>query len=98
MRKPSRNFFISIVAICTLCTAADAGDVWSIDAGNIDPKNYYGETLANGMIGIRSTAEPLRTGQILIAGAWETLSTPTAPSSTVEVINFLNTSPSSVER
>lgn len=90
MRKPSRNFFISIIAVCTLCTAADAGDVWSIDADNIDPKNYYGETLANGMIGIRSTAEPLRTGQILIAGAWETLSTPTAPSSTVEVINFLN--------
>ena len=33
-------------------------DAWKISADKIDPSNYYGITVANGMIGIVSSPEP----------------------------------------
>ena len=35
-----------------------ASDVWTVESGKIDPQHYFGETVANGAIGIRSSTVP----------------------------------------
>ena len=35
-------------------------DAWKIKADKIDPANYYGITVANGMIGVVSSPEPFK--------------------------------------
>jgi trehalose/maltose hydrolase-like predicted phosphorylase len=46
-------------------------DPWKIVADKIDPSNYYGETVANGMIGIVSSAEPLKCKTVVLNGAYD---------------------------
>jgi protein-glucosylgalactosylhydroxylysine glucosidase len=64
-------------------------DVWALDSGSIDPAHYYGETVANGRIGILSTSDPFRTAQTLLNGAFE----PLAPGNVdciLRTLSFLN--------
>ncbi len=44
---------------------------WQITATNIQPTNYYGETVANGMIGVVSSAEPFKVKDVVLAGAYD---------------------------
>ncbi len=44
---------------------------WKIKAEKIDPSNYYGVTVANGMIGIVSSPEPFRIKDVVLAGAYD---------------------------
>jgi protein-glucosylgalactosylhydroxylysine glucosidase len=46
-------------------------DPWIIKADKIDPSNYYGITVANGMIGIVSSPEPLKVKDVVLAGAYD---------------------------
>jgi trehalose/maltose hydrolase-like predicted phosphorylase len=46
-------------------------DRWKIVADKIDPSNYYGETVANGVIGIVSSAEPLKCKTVVLNGAYD---------------------------
>ncbi|MEP6615365.1 MAG: glycoside hydrolase family 65 protein [Ginsengibacter sp.] len=46
-------------------------DPWKIVASKIDPSNYYGITVANGMIGIVSSPEPLKVKDVVLAGAYD---------------------------
>src|SRR6266498_4547777 len=46
-------------------------DAWKIKADKIDPSNYYGETVANGMIGIVSSPEPFKVKDVVLAGAYD---------------------------
>src|ERR671913_11794 len=46
-------------------------DPWLIKANKIDPSNYYGITVANGMIGIVSSPEPLTVKDVVLAGAYD---------------------------
>jgi trehalose/maltose hydrolase-like predicted phosphorylase len=48
-----------------------AQDPWKISAGKIDPGNYYGITVANGMLGIVSSPEPFRVKEVVLAGAYD---------------------------
>ena len=48
-----------------------AQDPWKITAANINPNNYYGETVANGMIGIVSSPEPFKVKDVVLAGAYD---------------------------
>ena len=50
---------------------SQAIDPWIIKADKIDPSNYYGITVANGMIGIVSSAEPLKVKDVVLAGAYD---------------------------
>jgi trehalose/maltose hydrolase-like predicted phosphorylase len=54
-------------------TPTSTRDVWSIDSGPVLDGSYFGETVANGMIGILSAPEPFRTAHILLNGAFEPL-------------------------
>ena len=46
-------------------------DPWKISATAIDPNNYYGITVANGMIGIVSSPEPFKVKDVVLAGAYD---------------------------
>jgi protein-glucosylgalactosylhydroxylysine glucosidase len=58
----------SFIIIAYTCSAQDP---WKISAGNIDPNNYYGITVANGMIGIVSSPEPFKVKDVVLAGAYD---------------------------
>ncbi|MBS1563875.1 MAG: glycoside hydrolase family 65 protein, partial [Bacteroidetes bacterium] len=58
--------------LCLLLSARVAAqDPWKIQAADINPANYYGVTVANGMIGIVSSAEPLKVKDVVLAGAYD---------------------------
>lgn len=44
---------------------------WIVEAENIDSNNYYGATVANGMIGIVSSAEPLKVSDTVLNGVYD---------------------------
>ena len=46
-------------------------DAWKITATSPDPSNYYGVTVANGMIGIVSSPEPFKVKEVVLAGAYD---------------------------
>ena len=48
-----------------------AQEEWTIEAQNINPNNYYGVTVANGMVGIVSSAEPLKVKDVVLNGVYD---------------------------
>src|SRR6476620_8162331 len=56
-------FFTNTFAFCQ--------DPWKIEVNKIDPSNYYGVTVANGMIGIVSSPEPFKVKDVVLAGAYD---------------------------
>ena len=44
---------------------------WHITANAIDPNNYYGITLANGMVGMVSAPEPFKVGEVILNGVYD---------------------------
>jgi trehalose/maltose hydrolase-like predicted phosphorylase len=46
-------------------------DPWKIEATKIDPSNYYGVTVANGMIGIVSSPDAFKVKDVVLAGAYD---------------------------
>lgn len=60
-----------ILLSCLPWLTALAQDPWNIEARHIDPSNYYGETAANGMLGIVSSPKPLKTSNVVLAGSYD---------------------------
>lgn len=44
---------------------------WHIEAKDIDPNNYYGVTLANGMVGLVSSTKPMQVQDVVLNGAYD---------------------------
>ncbi|GAC1382894.1 MAG: hypothetical protein NVSMB45_09550 [Ginsengibacter sp.] len=65
------RFAIITFALSILNLFSFSQDPWIIKASKIDPANYYGETVANGMIGIVSSPEPLKVKDVVLAGAYD---------------------------
>jgi trehalose/maltose hydrolase-like predicted phosphorylase len=64
--------FISLlISHIATSQSANSPDPWKITATQIDPSNYYGITVANGMIGIVSSPEPLKVKDVVLAGAYD---------------------------
>ncbi len=64
----------SLVFLCiffSFTNKINAQDPWIIKADKIDPSNYYGVTVANGMIGIVSSPEPFKVKDVVLAGAYD---------------------------
>jgi len=67
-----KSFFVFIILLFSLFVAnSQTIDTWKIVADKIDPSNYYGETVANGVIGIVSSAEPLKCKTVVLNGAYD---------------------------
>ncbi|MBO0938048.1 glycoside hydrolase family 65 protein [Fibrella sp. HMF5335] len=62
---------------------------WQIAAQNIDPANYYGITVANGMIGLVSSPEPMKVKDVVLNGAFDTYGRGRV-SNILKVFNFAN--------
>lgn len=65
----NRLLYVSFLLFLT--TFATAQDPWKITADSINPANYYGVTVANGMIGVVSSPEPFRVKDVVLAGAYD---------------------------
>lgn len=68
---------MKILALCLLLlaplTAGAADDpAWTIPAQRIDAANYHGITVANGMIGLVSSSEPMKVKDVVLNGAYDT--------------------------
>ena len=44
---------------------------WHIEAADIDPNNYYGVTVANGMVGLVSSPNPLKVEEVILNGVYD---------------------------
>ncbi len=44
---------------------------WLIESANINPANYYGVTVANGMIGLVSSPEPMKVKDVVLNGVFD---------------------------
>jgi protein-glucosylgalactosylhydroxylysine glucosidase len=55
----------------TRAQGSPAIDPWVISASAPDPSNYYGVTVANGMIGIVSSPQPFQVKDVVLAGAYD---------------------------
>jgi trehalose/maltose hydrolase-like predicted phosphorylase len=62
---------LPILLMVLLATAQTKPDSWKISTSKIDPSNYYGITVANGMIGIVSSPEPFKVKDVVLAGAYD---------------------------
>jgi trehalose/maltose hydrolase-like predicted phosphorylase len=61
-----------VLLLCTSVSAmAQSDSSWIIEAQSIDPKNYFGVTVANGMIGLVSSAEPMKVKDVVLNGAYD---------------------------
>ena len=63
--------FTFYILLLSLTKDSFCQDPWKISASNFDPKNYYGITVANGMIGIVSAPEPFKIKDVVLAGAYD---------------------------
>jgi len=63
--------FSCLFSFCPHKSFAQKIDPWKIVADKIDPNNYYGETVANGVIGIVSSAVPLLCKDVVLNGAYD---------------------------
>src|SRR5688572_26150539 len=65
----------SIIILCFLACLTTAhsqqNQEWVITASGIDPKNYFGVTVANGMIGLVSSPEPMKVKDVVLNGVYD---------------------------
>lgn len=61
---------LSIIFTCIFGFCA-AQDPWGIKAENINPDHYTGITVSNGMIGVISSPEALKAGNVILAGVYD---------------------------
>lgn len=67
-----RQFFAILIMMFSFSFSYSQNtDTWKIDADKIDPSSYYGETVANGVIGIVSSDEPLKYKTVVLNGAYD---------------------------
>ncbi|MCU0373881.1 MAG: hypothetical protein MUF24_01115, partial [Chitinophagaceae bacterium] len=63
---------VIFLVLCCHAQLTTAQDPWKITAANFNPANYYGITVANGMLGIVSAPEPFKVKDVVLAGAYDT--------------------------
>ena len=69
--RAALTLMLSVLLSASAQGQQDTPDTWTISADSIDPANYYGVTVANGMIGLVSSAEPFRAKDVVLNGAFD---------------------------
>lgn len=63
---------ITLMLFCTVSFGqSPEKSPWHIVAKDIDPNNYYGVTVANGMVGIVSSPEPMKVSDVVLNGVYD---------------------------
>lgn len=65
-----KQFFV-FISLCTTVLTSHAQDPWKIKAASIDARQYYGATVANGMIGVVASPEPFKVKDVVLSGAYD---------------------------
>jgi trehalose/maltose hydrolase-like predicted phosphorylase len=68
---PKTCLWALLLLLARLPLAAQTPDPWRMTADKIDPSNYYGVTVANGMIGLVSSPVPFQLKSVVLAGAYD---------------------------
>ncbi|MEM1325016.1 MAG: glycoside hydrolase family 65 protein [Bacteroidota bacterium] len=72
MKHISLFVFLLFASISSISAQTDLSQSpWHLQAADIDPDNYYGVTVANGMVGIVSSPEPLRVTDVVLNGVYD---------------------------
>jgi trehalose/maltose hydrolase-like predicted phosphorylase len=50
---------------------AQENSSWHLTASNVDPSNYHGITVANGIIGLVSSPEPMKVQEVVLNGVYD---------------------------
>ncbi|MGN6166538.1 MAG: glycoside hydrolase family 65 protein [Flavisolibacter sp.] len=66
-----KKFLLILLVFVPVIVFPQAIDPWKIKATQINPSDYYGVTVANGMIGIVSSPEPFKVKDVVLAGAYD---------------------------
>lgn len=66
-----RLLLILSITVSTTFLFGQTVNQWKITASGFDPANYYGITVANGMIGVVSSPEPFKVKDVVLAGAYD---------------------------
>lgn len=66
-----KQLLFFLLLFVTISIKAQTIDPWKITATNFDLANYYGITVANGMIGVVSSPEPFKVKEVVLAGAYD---------------------------
>src|ERR1035437_93385 len=64
-------FSFCLTIFSFLFSFSQRSDTWKIVADKIDPQDYYGVTVANGVIGIVSSPNVLRCKDVVLNGAYD---------------------------
>ena len=62
---------VIVISLLIFNNYSSAQSSWLVRADNIDPNNYYGVTLANGIVGLVSSPEPLKVKDVVLNGAYD---------------------------
>ncbi|MBT8231991.1 MAG: glycoside hydrolase family 65 protein [Saprospiraceae bacterium] len=64
------KYFLTII-IFIFFYHINAQSPWVVEANDIDPNNYYGVTVANGVIGVVSAPEPMKVSDVILNGVYD---------------------------
>lgn len=67
-----KRYLLLTLTSLMLTLEASAQDAWTIEAKNIDPAKYFGVTVANGMVGLVSSPNPMQVKEVVLNGAFDT--------------------------
>ncbi|KAB7732275.1 glycoside hydrolase family 65 protein [Rudanella paleaurantiibacter] len=87
-----KNLLLLLALSCGVATGLQAQTThadWQLVGQNINPANYYGITVANGMIGLVSSPEPMKVKDVVLNGAFDTYGRGRV-SNILKVFNFAN--------
>ena len=70
MRKRNFLIFLLLGGLWPVI-GLSAQDAWKITAEQINPQSYYGITVANGMLGLVSSPEPLKISRVVLGGVYD---------------------------
>lgn len=71
IRLHSHTLLGLLLSLPTPLLAQSPPDPWRITADRVDPAHYYGETVANGVLGIVSSAVPFQVKDVVLAGTYD---------------------------
>ncbi|MGB5930333.1 MAG: glycoside hydrolase family 65 protein, partial [Cyclobacteriaceae bacterium] len=63
--------FICFIGSTVLLAQNPEKSPWHIVAQDIDPNNYYGVTVANGMVGLVSSPQPMQVSDVVLNGVYD---------------------------
>lgn len=66
-----RRLIVITITVILCLSVVRAQDSWVLKATDINRDNYYGVSVGNGMLGLVSSAEPLKLKEVVLAGLYD---------------------------